>query len=131
MRRSVPARRKHIWRSTVLAPASYSTRPKRRELVDPPVLQEYQILQLRQGLVHRRGGLQGLQAPEYLGVHAVALDQQAQCFGEVPRTVRTHRHGLHAGVRQALMRLAVVAPGGLEDGAPDTVLAPSIAHRAN
>ena len=77
-------------------------------LVDVAPPHAHQILQLRQGRIQRRGGLQALQAPvarQHLGVHAVGLDQQAESLGEAPGAVRTHGHGLHASRGQALVQL--------------------------
>ena len=106
---------------------------QRGELVDEVPAQQHQILQVRQGLVQRRGGFQDFHAPEAgedLGVHAVGLDQQAEGLGEAPRAVRAHGHGLHAIRRQALVQRAVVASGGFEHGALDAVLAQPVARSA-
>ena len=48
-----------------------------------------QILQLRQGLVQRRGGLEAPQVPaarQHLGVHTVGLDRQAEASAKPGRT---------------------------------------------
>ena len=56
-------------------------------------------------------------AGQHGGVDAVVLGEPADGFGAAPGAQRVDRDGFETGVEQALVQLAVVAPGGFEDGA--------------
>ena len=67
-------------------------------------------------------------AGQHGGVDAVVLGEPTDGFGEAPGAQRVDRDGSRPGVEQALVQLAVVAPGGFEDGAGDAVLDQPVAQ---
>ncbi len=69
-------------------------------------------------------------ACQHGGVDAVVLGEPADGFGEAPGAQRVDRDGFETGVEQALVQLAVVAPGGFEGGAGDAVLDQPVAQSA-
>ena len=69
-------------------------------------------------------------AGQHGGVDAVVLGKPADGFGEAPGAQRVDRDGFETGVEQALVQLAVVAPGGFEDGAGDAGLDQPVAQSA-
>ena len=69
-----------------------------------------------------RGGVVGeAEAGEDGGIDSVILRQSPEGFGEAPRAQRIDQDGLDAGSGEALVEVAMVAPGGLEDSAGHAV----------
>ena len=79
-----------------------------------------QVVETVQDRGFRRGAGQAGEeavACQHGGVDAVVLGEPADGFGEAPGAQRVNRDGFETGVEQALVQLAVVAPGGFEGGA--------------
>ena len=67
---------------------------------------------------------------QHRGVDAVVLGESTDGLGEAPGAQRVDEDGFQAGVEQALVQLAVVAPGGLQHGAGRAVLDQPVAQSA-
>ena len=92
-----------------------------------PVAEQLEVA--RQG----RGRLEAVEeaeAGEHGGVDAVVLGELADGLGEAPGAQGIDQDGLDAGVEEALVEVAVVAAGGLEDGAGDAALEQPVAQGA-
>ena len=88
--------------------------------------------QARVGLLGRGGWqvVQEAEASEHGSIDAVVLGELADGLGEAPGAQGIDQDSLKAGVGEALVQVAVVAPGGLEDGAADAVLEQPVAQGA-
>ena len=70
------------------------------------------------------------EAGEHGGVDAVVLGESSDGFGEAAGAQGVDQDGLEAGLSEALVEVAVVAAGGLEDGPGDAVLEQPVAQGA-
>ena len=70
------------------------------------------------------------EAGEHGGVDAIVLGECSDGFGEAAGAQGIDQDGLEAGVSEALVEVAVVAAGGLEDGPVDAVLEQPVAQAA-
>ena len=74
--------------------------------------------------------LEQAEASEHGGIDAVVFGELAEVLGEAPGAPGVDENGVDAGVGEALVQVAVVAAGGFEDGAGDTVLEQPVAQGA-
>ena len=103
------------------------------EVVEELAAESEQVAELVEVVRPGRSGrkvVEQAEAGEHAGIDAVILRQPPEGFGEAPRTQRIDQHGLDAGGGEALVKVAVVAPGGLEDGARRAAPEQPVAHGA-
>ncbi len=91
------------------------------------VTEQLQVIVLGRG---RHEAVKLAEAGQHGSVDAVVLGELSEGLGEAPRAQRVDQHGLQAGLEEALMQTAVIAPGGLEDSAADAVLQQPVAQGA-
>ena len=85
-----------------------------RELLDELAAQGDQVPEQQEVARPGRGALEA-EAGQHGGVDAIVPSQHSEGLGEAPRAPRVDEHGHEAGVEEALVQVAVVAPDGLED----------------
>ena len=103
------------------------------ELCDQLAASTKQILEKLQVGGLWRGRLQvgeTAAASQHGRIDAVVVGELAEGCGEAPRAQGVDKDSLQTSCSQALVQLAVVAPGGFEDGACDAVLEQPVAQSA-
>ncbi len=103
------------------------------ELFDELAAESEQVAEQLEVARQGRGGIEAVkeaEAGEHGGVDAVVLGELADGLGEAPGAQGVDQDGLEAGLSEALVEVAVVAAGGLEDGAGDAVLEQPVAQGA-
>ena len=103
------------------------------ELLDELAAQDEQVAEelevVRLGRCALEAGEEA-EAGEHGGVDAIVLGERSDRFGEAAGAQGIDQDGLEAGVSEALVEVAVVAAGGLEDGPVDAVLEQPVAQAA-
>ncbi|MDE0125105.1 MAG: hypothetical protein OXN97_11070 [Bryobacterales bacterium] len=103
------------------------------ELVEELAAESEQVAELPEVLRPGRGRrkvVEQAEASQDAGIHAVVLRQPAEGFGEAPRAQRIDQDGFDADISEALVEVAVAAPGRPKDGAGHAVPKQPIAHDA-
>ena len=91
------------------------------------VTEQLQVIVLGRG---RHEAVKLAEAGQHGGVDAIVLGERSDRFGEAAGAQGIDQDGLEAGVSEALVEVAVVAAGGLEDGPVDAVLEQPVAQAA-
>ena len=103
------------------------------ELLDELAAEGEQVAEELEVVRLGRGGLEAVEeaeAGEHGGIDAVVLGESSDGFGEAAGAQGVDQDGLEAGLSEALVEVAVVAAGGLEDGPGDAVLEQPVAQGA-